>query len=84
MLPKPTERNPCFRGGFMEEGGTEGTCHHHPPLSFPRKKLPTSKKENNINKIYQIKSRLKEMTCLMTIPETKKTFRAFRFFHKHS
>ena len=55
-----------------------------PPYFFLEKKLPTSKKikKYNINEIYQEKPRLKEMTCLMTIAETKKTFSAFRFFHK--
>ena len=38
-------------------------------------------KTNNINKIYQIELRLKEMTSLMIIAETKKTFSAFQFFH---
>ena len=38
-------------------------------------------KTSNINKIYQTELRLKEMTCLMTIAETKKTFSAFQFFH---
>ena len=35
------------------------------------------------NKIYQIEPKSKEMTCLMIIAETKKTFSAFQFFHKH-
>ena len=30
-----------------------------------------------------MESRLTEMTCLMIIAETKKTFSAFQFFHKH-
>ena len=38
-------------------------------------------KTNNINKIYQTELRLKEMTCLTIIAETKKTFSAFQFFH---
>ena len=33
--------------------------------------------------IFQIEPRLKEMTCLMTVAETKKTFSTFQFFHKH-
>ena len=37
-------------------------------------------KTKNI-KIYQIELRLKEMTCLMIIAETKKTFSVFQFFH---
>ena len=27
--------------------------------------------------------KLKEMTCLLTIAQTKNTFSAFKFFHKH-
>ena len=39
--------------------------------------------KHNVNKIYQIEPRLTEMTCLMTIAETKMTFSAFQFFHEH-
>ena len=54
----------------------------HPlPYLFPEKKMRTSKKwKNNINQIYQIKLRLKGMTCLMLIAEAKNTFSAFKFF----
>ena len=60
------------RGGFWERN--RGYMPPS-PLFSPRKKLRTSKKYS-INKIYQINPRLKEMNCLMTIAETKKTFSA--------
>ena len=72
-----TQSNNCQKyiagADFGRETG--GTCPH-PPLFSPRKNLHTSKKYS-INKIYQINPRLKEMSCLMTIAETKKTFSAF-------
>ena len=39
--------------------------------------------KQNISKIYKTEPGLKEMTCLMTIAETKTTFSAFQLFHKH-
>ena len=60
--------------------GWGGHREHVPPspiLSY--KKI----QKHNINKIYQIEPRLKEMNCLMTIAEIKKTFSTFQFFHKH-
>ena len=55
-----------------------------PPLIFLEKNFEQAKqyKKHNANKIYQIEPRLKEITCLMTIGKTKKTFSAFQFFHK--
>ena len=54
-----------------------------PVLFFTRKKKCAQAKieKRNINKIYQIELRLKEMTYLMIIAETKKTFNAFQFFN---
>ena len=54
-----------------------------PPVLFlPEKKCAQAKTEKrNINKIYQIELRLKEMAYLMIIAETKKTFSAFQFFN---
>ena len=42
-----------------------------PLLFFPRKKIAHMRKiqKHNMNKIYQIEPRLKEMTCFMTIVE---------------
>ena len=51
-------------------------------LFFFLEKNCAQARKYNINKIYQIKPRLKEVTCLITIAETKKTFSAFQFFHK--
>ena len=67
-------------------GGWGG--HAPPPpsfLFFPRKNIADKEKihKRNINKIYQVEPTLKEMTCLMTIAETKKTFITFQFFHKY-
>ena len=55
-------------GGGELGGGEVGTYF------FPEK-------YENANKIYQIELRLKEMTCLMSITETKKIFSAFQSFH---
>ena len=67
------------------EGGNGG--QEAPPsfLFFPRKNIADKEKihKRNINKIYQVEPTLKEMTCLMTIAETKKTFSTFQFFHKN-
>ena len=62
-------------------GGHRG--HVPSPRIFSQKKIPHKQKiqKHNINKICQIELRLKEMTCLMIIPKTKKTFSAFQFFH---
>ena len=72
------------------------TCTHPPPpppQPHPAFCTQTKIQKHNINKIYQIELRLKEMTYLqieltlkemtylMIIAETKKTFSTFRFFH---
>ena len=66
------------------EGGTEGA---RSPSLTPIFSIFIADKEKihkpNINKIYQVEPTLKEMTCLMTIAETKKTFSTFQFFHKY-
>ena len=68
-------------------GGHRGASRAPPPsfLFFPRKNIADKEKihKRNINKIYQVEPTLKEMTCLMTIAETKKTFITFQFFHKY-
>ena len=50
-----------------------------------KKKIAHKQKiqKRTINKIDQVEPTLKEMTYLMTIAETKKTFTAFQFFRKH-
>ena len=51
-------------------GGAQGA--RAPPTFFPEEKLRTFKKYKNVNKIFQIELKLKhDMTCLMTIAETK-------------
>ena len=77
--------HPCTGADLRGGGGGVEHRRHVPPLFFPRKKLCPCQKiqKHNINKIYQIEPRLKEMTCLMSIAETKRTFSAFQFFHKH-
>ena len=71
-------------GGFRE--GVQGARAAPPP--FPPQfflELRTSKiYKTNINKIYLIKLRLKEMTCLMIIAKTKKTFSAFQLLYSGS
>ena len=60
---------------------------HVPPPPRPQffLELRTSKiYKTNINKIYLIKLRLKEMTCLMIIAKTKKTFSAFQLLYSGS
>ena len=81
VLRKGSDYDFIFRGEFRR--GEQGA--RTPPLIFPRKKLRTSKKiqKHNVSKISQIETRLKEITRLMTIAETKKTNSAFQFFHKH-
>ena len=71
-------------------------CTHPPPPAAPPSFCAQAKiQKYNINKIYQIELRLKEMTYLqieltlkemtylMIIAETKKTFSTFQFFHQH-
>ena len=76
-----------FRGGFRGKD-TGDTCHSPsipPPVSpvFHQKKNCGQAKiqKYNINKIYQIELRLKEMTYLIFIVGAKKTFSAFQLFH---
>ena len=59
--------------GQIQGAGAPGARAHS---NFSQKKNFPQAKKYDINKIYQIKLRL-------TIAETKNTFRAFRFFHKH-
>ena len=70
-------------------------CTHppHPLQPHPAFRAQAKIQKHNINKIYQIELRLKEMTYLqieltlkemtylMIIAETKKTFSTFQFFH---
>ena len=63
--------------------GTRATCPPLPPhryffWNFAQAK---STKTNNINKIHQTELRLKEMTYLVIVAETKKTFSVFQFYH---
>ena len=52
------------------------------PIFYQKKNCAQVKiQKHNINKIYQIELKLNEMTYLMIIAETKKTFSAFQFFH---
>ena len=75
----------CWDSGADLGGrrGSTGGTYPPPPLFFPTKKIAHEKKiqKYNIDKIYQIELRLKGMTCLMIIAETKKAFSAFQFFH---
>ena len=48
-----------------------------PPYFFWNCAQVKNKKTNNINKIYQTELRLKEMTCLLIVAETKETLSAF-------
>ena len=54
---------------------------HVPPPYYSWNRAQVKHTNTNINKIYQIELRLKEMTYLMIIAETKKTSSAFQFFH---
>ena len=61
----------------------QGACAPR-PIFYQKKNCAQVKiQKHNINKIYQIKLKLNEMTYLMIIAETKKTFSAFQFFHQH-
>ena len=63
------------RGG----GDTSGM---YPPAFCQKKNFAQAKiQKHNIIEIYQIELRLKEISYLITIVETKKTFSAFQFFH---
>ena len=68
-----------MRGGE----GAEGARAHLAPPDFSKKKIVHKQKmqKHNINKIYQIELRSKEMTCLIIIAETKDTFSAFKLSH---
>ena len=53
-----------------------------PPIFCKKKNCTQTKmQKHNVNKIYQVELKLKEMTYLMIIAETKKTFNTFQFFH---
>ena len=67
------------------ERGTGGYVAPSPPI-FSRKNIADKEKihKRNINKIYQVEPTLKEMTCLMTIAETKKTFITFHKYCKNN
>ena len=65
----------------MGGGGTGGMC---PPAFCQKKNCAQGKmQKHNIIEIYQIELRLKEISYLIIIVETKKTFSAFQFFHQH-
>ena len=60
----------------------QGACATSSPYILPEKNCAQAKmQKHNINKIYQIELKLKEMTYLMIIAETKKTFSTFQFFY---
>ena len=69
----------------VDLGGHGGHSPPTFPLFFDWKNIVHKQKiqKQNINKVYQTEPGSGEMTCLMTIAETKTTFSAFHFFHKH-
>ena len=70
-----------FRGGSIwGTWGAQGALPY-----FLQEKIARKQKiqKHNVNKICPVEPSLKEMTCLMTIAETKQTFSAFQFSHKH-
>ena len=61
---------------LMGAEGARDTPHPFPYFFQEKNKLEQKIQKHNINKIYQIESRLKEIICLTTIAETKNTFSA--------